>query len=680
MAPKSSWKPPNSFPEIGGAKWWSLDVESYDPHLQAKGPGFIRGDAFVCGVAIHVDGFSGYYPVRHAQGQNLAPNAVFDWLRDQAKHFRGELYGANLLYDEEGLWHEDVRFHDDVVRRDVQVAEPLLDEETAEGYSLEVLSRKYLGIGKDELLLRDAAQAYVKGYRDKSCKHPLSFDPKKDLWMLPPEYVGAYAEADVDRPRRIYEKQAAIIGEENLWRIFDLESSLIPILLRMRINGIAVDLEHAEKLRDLLTQEIDKYSLRISRLVGFDPNVDSGDDMRKAYEALNFRMPELNIAANLRYTAIGNPSFVAEWYAAQEDPLSRMVLKKKKLMTLRDDFVVGDVLREQVNGRIHAQFHQLRGDDHGTRNGRFSSTNPNLQQVPARHDEDLWGKDSPNWAEEVRKLFVPDLVNPGGTTKNRKKFLKADYSQQELRLLVHFAAKCGLRGVEKIVQEYRKNPKTDYHSVVQELVKATSGKFYKRRYIKDANFGLVYGMGFQKLCSKLNLTAAEASEFLKAYHGAIPFAKAISAKATGIAQERGYTLTLLGRRCRYNLWEPVAESREERGFKYQGLRRDLAEQRWPGRRLQRSGTHKALNKIIQPSAADQTKQAMHDLYYIHRLVPSLQVHDELTASVADVEEARTYKRTMETCVTLEIPVVCDAKLGDSWGSAKEEVLLEAVSP
>lgn len=666
MMPESTWAPPEIFPEIHDAKWWSLDVESRDPYLTSKGPGFIRGDAYICGVAIEVPGFRGYYPVRHAQGSNLAPNVVFDWLRDQTKHFRGEVYGGNLLYDEEALWHEDVRFHDDVRRRDIQIAEPLIDEETAEGYSVEVLSRKYLGVGKEEGLLREAAQTYTKGYKDKRARRPINFDPKKDLWLMPPEYVGAYAEGDVDRPRRVYEKQALIVEKEGLWDIFNLETSLIPILLRMRIHGVAIDLEQAEVLRKVLTKEIDKYSSQIMKLVSFDPNVDSSKDMLRAYETLNFRMPELNIANSLKHTAKGNASFTADWYAVQSDPLSRIVLKKKKLMTLRDDFVVGDILKEQINGRIHAQFHQLRQDNHGTRSGRFSSTNPNLQQVPARHDDDLWGKDSPVWAEEVRKLFIPD---------EGKRWLKGDFSQQEPRLTVHFAYLCHLQGADQAVEAFRKNPKTDYHSLTTQIVNEKSGKNFKRKQIKGVNLGLVYGMGLAKLCRQLGVSIQEGQEILTAYHAALPFVKGISTKAMSTAQERGYILTILKRKRRFNLWEPMPESKEERGIRYQGLARHLAEQQWPGRRLQRFGIHKALNALIQGSAADQTKEAMRILYYVYRIVPQLQVHDELDGSVSDIEEARTIKRVMETAVMLEIPVVCETMLGTSWGCAKEEVLL-----
>jgi DNA polymerase I-like protein with 3'-5' exonuclease and polymerase domains len=677
LMPETSWQPPDHFPEISSEKFWSIDVETKDPYLRSRGPGTLRKDSFICGVAIQVDGFSGYYPVRHQIGNNFAPNVVFEWLHDQVKLFHGQLYGANLLYDEEQLWFENVRFHDDVKRRDVQIVEPLLDEETAEGYSLEVLSHKYLGVGKNEDLLREAASRFTKGYRDKKSKRPIAFDPKADLYAMDPAYVGQYAEVDVDNPRRIYEKQSKIVEEQGLQNILELESSLIPILLRMRIQGVAVDLEHAEKLRNLMTNEIDRYSAQIKKLVGFEPNVDSGPDMAKAYGILHFKMPELNIESRLVHTAVGNPSFVAAWYETQPDPLSRFVLRKKKLMTLRDDFVAGDILKEHVNGRIHAQFHQLRQDDRGTRSGRFSSTNPNLQQVPSRHsgcDEDcprdctvhVWGRDDPNWAEEVRKIFVAD---------NGKQFCKADISQQEPRLLVHFASKAKLRGADIAVAAFRSDPRTDYHSLTTKIVNDVSGKNFKRKRIKSVNLGISYGAGVKKVAAMLGVSIPEATEILADYHAALPFVKALSAMAMNVAQTRGYIVTLLGRRRRFNTWEPVPESKEERQFKQKGLPLEQARARWPNRRLQRFGVHKAGNSLIQGSAADQTKEAMRQLYYDYHHVAHLQVHDELASSVDGADEARTIKRIMENCVQLDIPVLCDVGLGPSWGDAKEKISL-----
>lgn len=679
LLPESSWRPPDSFPDIGRAKWWSLDCETHDPNLKSKGPGFVRGDAFVAGVAIHTDGFSGYFPVRHGQGSNLAPNVVFEWLNDQVKTFRGELYGANLLYDEESLWFEGVRFHDDVKRRDVQIAEPCLDEESFDGYSLEVLSRKYLGESKDEVLLRDAASLHTKGYKDKRAKRPIPFDPKGDLWLLQPEYVGAYAEADVRLPKQIYEKQRVLIDKEDLWQIFDLESSLIPILLRMRIQGVRVDLEAAHKLVKVLSVEIDKYSMEIKKLVGFDPNVDSGQDMTKAYNNLHFAYPELGIDKSLRYTALGNASFTAEWYSAQSDPLSRIILKKKKLCTLRDDFVVGDILKESVNGRLHCQFVQLKTDESGTRSGRMASRNPNLQQVPNRHDgcdadcpttctSHLWGKHDPIWSEEVRKLFVPD---------EGKIWCKSDYSAQEPRLTVHFAALCNLEGADLAVAAFKKNPKTDFHQMCTDIVNSKSGRNFKRRAIKAVNLGIAYGAGAKKLSKMLGISIQECYEILTAHNEALPFIKKLSTKAMTTAQDRGFILSILKRRCRFSLWEPIPESKEEREFSVAGKPLHLAEQAWPGRRLQRSGVHKALNRCIQSSASDELKKAMAILYYEHKTIFQLVVHDEGDTGVEDKEEARLVKRIMEEAIPLVIPVVCETMIGPSWGAAKEEVELAA---
>lgn len=680
LMPQSSWVPPDSFPEISDARWWSLDIETKDPDLRSRGPGFRRGSAFVCGFAIHVEGYCKYFPVRHLQGQNLAPNVAFAWLRDQAKNFHGELYGANILYELEGLYYEGVEFNDDVRYHDVQILEPIIDSETSKGFSLGVLSNKWLGESKRETVLREAAERYTKGYRGRK---PISFDPKSDIWALPPEYVGEYCEGDVLLPRMIYEKQIKVIDEEGLRPILDLESSLVPILLKMRLQGVRVDLEAAEKLQGVLTREIDKYSARIKQLVGFNPNVDSGQEMYKAYQVLQNMMPDKRIIESIRYTAPtkafpqGQASFTADWMSLQTDLLSRAVLRKKKLMTLRDDFVVGDILNENVGGRIYARFHSLRQDENGTRDGRFSSTNPNLQQIPNRHDacdEDcsaectthVWGASDSNWSEEVRKLFVPD---------DGKRWLRADYSQQEPRLLIHFASLCNLPGAREAVEAFRSDPRTDYHAFTTKLVNERCGKNFKRKRIKAINLAGFYGVGVVKLARLLNLSIPEAQDVLSDYHRALPFVRALSNKAMKVAEERGFVRTILGRKCRFNTWEPVPESKEERQFKFAGLPREQAEARWPGRRLQRAGIHKALNKICQPSAADQTKKAMHDLYYFHGLVPHIQVHDELAGSVADLGEARTYKKTMETCILLEIPVIAETMIGDSWGSAKEEIFL-----
>jgi DNA polymerase-1 len=432
----------------------------------------------------------------------------------------------------------------------------------------------------------------------------------------------------------------------------------------MRIDGVRVDTEKARALVKVLSSEIDKYSAQIKKLVGFEPNVDSGPDLAKAYNALHFARPELNIAGRLKLTTLGNPSFTSAWYSEQNDPLSRAIHKKKKLMTLMQDFVIGDILGEQISGRLHPQFHQLRDNDRGTRTGRMSSTNPNGQQVPARHNEDLWGPESPNWAELVRGLFV---ANHGEI------WSKNDFSQQEFRILIHFAAKAKLPGAEVAVEAFRRNPKTDFHQFATDLINRISGRSFKRNRVKSINLGISYSMGVFKLAKQLGVSMDEAKEILTDYDRGMPFVKALSKKCMGVAADRGFILSLFNRRQRFSLWEPVPTDNDERQFfKGKGLPLEQAQAAWPNRRLQRAGIHKALNKLCQSAASSQTKAAMRDLYYDHgRTTLSLAVHDELSGSVPDRSQARLVKQVMENCVRLMIPVVCDSTVGPSWGEAKE---------
>lgn len=660
LLPESDWRLPEEFPDLRGrgCKWIGVDTETCDPHLKEKGPGFLRGDAFVAGYSICADGFNAYYPVRHAEGPNLAPNVVADWLTEQLEGEEPKIF-CNAQYDLESLWSDGIR---DIRGKvlDVQIAEPLIDEETSEGYSLEALSKKYLGSGKEEELLELAASLYSHGGKRKG-RGNLPLHPKRDLWLLPPRYVGPYAMADSLKTVEVFKRQEKVIDAEGLRGIFELETELVPIVWQMRLKGIRVDLEAAERTARELTDSIDKFSMTIRGLVGFDPNIDSGQDLVKAYEEYNRK--HIN-KVEIRYTNLGNPSFNKEWLEGQDDELSEAISKKRKLMTLRDDFVRGDIIGEQVDGRIHCRWSQLRQDDRGTRSGRFASSQPNLQQVPARWDEEFWGDGVPNWAERTRKLFVPDLG---------KLFYRGDLAGQEPRLLVHFAGLCSLPGAAEAVETFRKNPLTDYHAFATEVCNRHSNRNFKRKQIKGINLGVAYGMGVKKLCRMLKVSENVGKEILAEYHVALPFVRGLTNKVTTAAQERGFIRTILGRKRRFNTWEPVPERREEIGTVRRGLPLDQAEKAWPGRRLQRFGTHKACNSLIQGSAGDQTKKAMIDLYREHKIVPQLQVHDEICGSVVDTAEGRIYKHAMEHAVELLIPVVCDGKVGPNWGDAKQEV-------
>lgn len=648
LLPESSWELQTDFPDFRGkgCKWIGLDTETCDPRLTERGPGFIREDAFVAGYSIYTEGFHRYYPVRHAEGSNIAPNIVAEYLREQLGGEEPKIF-ANAPYDLEACWSEGIR---DIRGKiyDIQVAEPLIDEERF-SYGLEELSTKYLGEGKEEELLKQVAELYSHGGKRKG-RGNIPFHPKRDLWLLNPKYVAPYALADSLKTVKIFEKQSEIIDKEGLRNIFELETSLVPVILRMRMQGIAVDLEAAEKLKAELTISIDAARMQIRKLVGFEVNVDSGPQMLKAYDQLNRNRLQ---KVEYKYLASGSTSFDKEWLAAQSDPLSEQILIQRHLMTLRDDFVVGDIINEAINGRVNSQWNQLRGSDRGTRTGRFSSTNPNLQQVPKR--DKIWGP-------KIRSLFVAD---------RGKIFFKGDMAQQEPRLLLHFAFLCGLAGAAGAVETFRKDPFTDYHKYTLDICNANSSRHFIRDEVKAVTLGVMYTMGLDKLCRQLGVSRESGKAILESFHGALPFVKGLSSKAMSVAQDRGVIRTLLGRISHFNLWEPMPESKEEFGKRHRGIPLTEAEAKWPGKRLQRWGTHKALNRLIQGSAADQVKKAMAVLYYQFGLVPQLQVHDELGASVVDREEAMVYKNAMEQAVILQLPVVCEGAIGPSWGEAKE---------
>jgi DNA polymerase I-like protein with 3'-5' exonuclease and polymerase domains len=279
----------------------------------------------------------------------------------------------------------------------------------------------------------------------------------------------------------------------------------------------------------------------------------------------------------------------------------------------------------------------MRNDRGGTVSGRFSYSNPNLQQVPAR---------DPEIGSLIRSLFIPEEGCQWGTF---------DYSQQEPRLMVHYASQMHLTGAKDAVAEYTEK-NADFHQIVADMAKIP------RKQAKTINLALSYGMGKEKLIKELGLDNAEAEKLFRQYHAKVPFIRALQDQCARVAIERGYIKTFAGRRCRFDRWE----SRYERT---PPLPLEEAKEKY-GNDLKRSYTYKALNRLIQGSAADMTKLAMIDLWE-EGIVPHLQVHDEVDISIENTEQANTVTRIMENCVKLAVPLLVDVELGTSWGETKE---------
>jgi len=178
---------------------------------------------------------------------------------------------------------------------------------------------------------------------------------------------------------------------------------------------------------------------------------------------------------------------------------------------------------------------------------------------------------------------------------------------------------------------------------------------------------MMYGMGVNKLAEQLDIATEDAKKIISQYHERVPFVKGLMNGVTNRLNHpasRGSLRSILGRALRFDLWEPDTFGMN-RALPYQ----EAVDTYGATTRLKRAYTYKALNRLIQASAADMTKKAMVDVYKSGRL-PMLQVHDELAMSVKSLDEAREIATIMESAVPLEVPSKCDVEIGPSWGEAK----------
>lgn len=615
--PESSWVPPTEFPDLRGCKYIAIDSECRDPHLKERGPGSFRGDGYPVGFSVAAsNGFRGYYPFAHLAGGNIDREKVVGWLQEQLRDTRAEKVGCSILYDLEWMHSLGIQVGGRI--HDVQSAESLIDEERYEGYDLNSIATKYLGQGKDESLLRRAAAEF-------------HVDPKGEMWKLHSRYVGPYAETDAVRTLETHRVQQEEVARQGLGKIYDLECALIPIILKVRIQGVRVDLEAAEKLSRKWKEREDGLMYDVLMKYNIHLNPWSQDDICAVCDRLKISYPR---------TPAGNPSFPQDFLDHSGNPFLLAVREIRKFNRMRETFVDELIFGNQVNGRIHAQFHPLRGDEYGVRGGRFSSSNPNLQQVPAR-DEEL--------APLIRGLFIPE---------DGHDWAKLDYSQQEPRLLVHYAYICKLRAAQEARDAWVSDPKMDYYKFTGEVARLP------RRDAKTVTLGRFYGMGKGKLAHDLNRSEQEAEHILQQYDEHNPYVTELSKKCITQADVRGYIRTVHGRICHFDFWLPSDARWGDEVKPVKG--REKAAELWPGKRLVRAFTRKALSRLIQGSAGDMTKLAMLKNYEEHGAVPHLQVHDELDYSSKCYEDAVKLKVGMETCLKLEVPIVAELDYGRHW--------------
>ena len=606
--------------KIDEAKLIAIDTETYDPNLKTMGPGGFRKDGHVAGISIATDsGYTEYFPIGHEGGGNLNKTKVISFLL-YIYSKRKKLIFANAMYDVEWLYSLDKRLTLTRDHRiyDVQTIEHLIDENKLK-YSLDSLAKFYLRKSKYEVELEQAV-LYKFGKRAKV---------KENLWRLHANEVSEYAKEDALLTLQIYQKQQERIKREEIESIVDFESRLIPVLFHMRKKGVRVDVDKAHSLYTELEKKQLEVQTMLNRLGGTEVNVWANASLKEAYD-------KNSIGYN--YTAKGTPSFTASWLETQMDDVSQSILKVRKLDKIRNTFVKNMIIDKATNGRIYCGFNPM-----GTVTGRFSSQYPNLQQVPAR---------DPELGPMIRSLFIPE---------EDCEWVCADYSQQEPRVLVHYASLKGMDTAIKIQDEFNKNEKTDFHQMVANMANIP------RKQAKTINLGLFYGMGNKKLAAELGLDNDQAYELFNKYHDKVPFVKEMSRQVSNVASSRGYIKTLLGRKRRFDKWEP-RDSWGERAYSL-----SEAHAQYPKQELKRAYTHTALNALIQGSSADITKAAMVKIYeagLLDEIDLKLTVHDELDFSVEPLKQKcfEESLQIMKTCVDLKVPLKVDVEKGLNWGT------------
>ena len=605
---QTEWVKPTEFPDLRHADEIAIDLETYDPDLKTKGSGAVVGRGKVVGIAVATDGYAGYFPFDHEGGGNLDKALVLKWFKDVCECSANKIF-HNAMYDV--CWIRAMGFKINGRIFDTMIAASLVNENRFR-FDLNSLGWDYVGQGKNESELVNAAKEW-------------GLDPKADMWKLPALYVGNYAQRDAEVTLALWKVMQKEITTQDITSIFDLETDLFPCLVDMKFKGVRVDTESAHKLKQKLSEQEKQLLLEVKKETGEECQIWAARSIAKIFDKLSLEYE--------RTEKTQAPSFTKNFLSTHNHPLVKKIAKAREINKAHTTFI-DTIIKHEHKGRIHADINQLRSDQGGTVTGRFSYSNPNLQQIPARN-KDL--------GPMIRSLFIPESGCEWGCF---------DYSQQEPRLVVHYASLDQDTSVFAVKDSYLQND-ADFHTIVAKMADIP------RSDAKTINLGLFYGMGKAKLQAELGVSKEKAESLFQIYHDRVPFVKSLMKSVSNRAQQRGQIRTLLGRLCRFHLWEP-----NQFGM-HKALPFDQAvQEHGPG--IKRAYTYKALNKLIQGSAADMTKKCMLDLYK-EGIVAHIQIHDELDISVESDKQAKKIVEIMENAVKLEIPNKVDYESGKNWG-------------
>ncbi len=659
LKPDSDWRCPSDLPDLRRRPLIACDLETKDEGLMNdRGPGWVFGSGYICGVSMAAEGVSIYAPIAHPEGDCLDEDRVRRWYEDHVRSGAPIVY-HNSPYDlgwSRSQWNivPPENLHD-------SLAAAFMCDENRMSYSLDSVCA-WLGVpGKDEAALREAAEVYRgESLKGRKLKKLSGADVKKMIWRLPARYVGPYAEQDAVACLQSMQRLLPRLEAEGVTEAYQLEIDLIPLVLEMKRRGIRINQDRAEQTKKLFLKKADEHlrfltdKCMIGRAVTIK-DVASRYFLEQQFAAQNIPVPRT--APTEKYGQ-GQSSFETDWMEKIDHWLPQGISKALKYNSAATKFIGNYMQGFTHMGRIHADVHQFKDEQGGTRTYRFSYSGPPLQQMPIR-DVDI--------GSAIRRAFEPEIG---------EYWFAPDYSQQEYRLIVHFSNVCKMAGVEKAVQLYNDDPDTDFHNLVVMLTGLP------RNRAKDCNFAKSYGAGKDKFSLMTGLPVEECVRIMKQYDEEMPFVSRMNEFCNTRASSKGFLRTLDGAKIRFDRWEPRWLSKEDRSRGYrehqkmEACSRTEAEARvaderhcWYRAQIRRAFTHKAMNGLVQGSAARQTKMAMRACWRAG-IVPMIQMHDELGISTADPDLVPRVVELMKDVVKLTVPVKVDAEFGPNWGDAQ----------
>lgn len=560
--------------------------------------------ATLVGISLTAEEGKGYYiPVGHKEGGNLELGRVVEGLGPVLQDPAIPKYAHNANYDltllaEAGLVVSPVTC-------DTMVAEWLINP-SSRNLGLKNLAWSRLGV--EMTLIED-----------------LIGSGKKQITMdrVPVSKAAPYACADVDMTLRLANVLQPELKEKALWRLFsEVEMMLLPVIVDMQRVGVKLDVEGLTEMGRQFGARLGELQTQIEGYVGHAINISSTQQLSVAL------FDEMGLAkAGMRRGQSGHYSTAAD---VLEDlrgrhPVVDLILEHRQLSKLKGTYV--DALPALVNprtGRVHSSYNQA-----GAATGRFSSSNPNLQNIPIRTDI----------GREIRRAFV---AQPGWL------LLAADYSQVELRILAHISGDPSMLAAFARGEDIHASTAAAIYGVP--LAEVTPAQ---RRVAKMTNFAISYGVTGYGLSERTELTPQEADDFIQTYFRTYPRIKEYIDHTRALARQQGYVETLLGRRRYF----PELSTKAQVHYN-----------------VREAAYRMAINAPVQGSAADILKVALNRLWrglrsrgLRSRMI--LQVHDELVLEVPEDELDQTkglVVETMEGAYELRAPLKVDAKVGPNW--------------